>query len=88
MQAKGKVKQVMNDFVVKRCSSIPASDCFDPLKETKLKSFKDLKAVRKVRSNLILPLCMNRDAFTRLALLGEFRHIDMKGVFTYLGPLH
>ena len=32
---------------------------------------------------------MNRDLFTRIALFGEFRHIDVKGVFTYpLGPLH
>ena len=89
MQEKSKVKQAMNDFVVKRCSPIPTSDYFDPLKETNLKSFKDLKAVCKVRNKLILPLRMNRDVFTRMALLGEFRHIDMKSIFTYpLGPLH
>ena len=56
IQAKSKVKQEMKDFVVKRCSSSPTSDYFDPLKETKLKSFKDLKVVRKVPNKLILPL--------------------------------
>ena len=56
-----------------------------------LKSFKDLKAVCKVRNkDLVLPLRMDRDVFAiaRMALLGQFRHIDMKLVFTYpLGPL-
>ena len=37
--------------------------------------------VRKVRNKLTFPLRMNRNVFTRIALLGEFRHIDMKGVF-------
>ena len=64
------------------CSEIlliqTTSDHFDPLKKTKLKSFKDLKAVRKVcNKNLIRPLRMNRDVFARMALLGEFRQIDM-----------
>lgn len=31
---------------------------------------------------------MDRDVFVRMALLGQFRQIDMKVVFTYpLGPL-
>ena len=31
---------------------------------------------------------MDRDVFARMALLGQFRQIDMKVVFTYpLGPL-
>ena len=45
MQAKSKVKQVkqaVNDFVVKRCSSNPTSDYFDPLKKINLMSFKNL----------------------------------------------
>ena len=50
LQAKSKGKQAANDFVVSRCSSNPTSDFFDPLKKTKLKSFKDLRAVRKVRN--------------------------------------
>ena len=72
-----------------RCSSNPNSDFFDPLKKTKLKSFKNLRAVRKVHNNdLVFPLRMDRDIFARMALLGQFRQIDMKIVFTYpLGPL-
>ena len=91
--AMSKGKQAANDFVVSRCSSQPTFDYFDTLKKTKLKSFKDLKAVCKVRnkdlvSNLVLPLRMDRDVFARMALLGEFRQIDIKLVFTYpLGPL-
>lgn len=89
LQAKSKGKQAANDFVVNRCSSNPTSDYFDPLKKAKLKSFKDLKAVRKVRNkDQELPLRMDRDVFARMALLGQFRQIDMKIVFTYpLGPL-
>ena len=81
--------QVANDFVVNRCSSNPTSDYFDTLKKAKLKSFKDLKVVRKVRNkDLVLPLRIDRDVFARMALLGEFRQIDMKVVFTYpLAPL-
>ena len=39
LQAKSQVKLIMNDFVVKCCSSNTTSDYFDPLKETKLKYF-------------------------------------------------
>ena len=89
LQAKSKGKQTTNDFVVNRCSANPTSDYFNPLKKAKLKSFKDLKAVRKVRNkDLVFPLCMDRDVFAQMALLGQFRQIDMKVVFTYpLGPL-
>ena len=75
--AKSKGKHAANDFVVSRCSSHshPTLDYFDTLKKTtKLKSFKDLKAVCKVRNkDLGLPLRMDRDVFARLALLGQFR---------------
>ena len=50
MQAESKRKQAANNFVVKRCSSNPTSDYFGPLKNAKLKFFKDLKAMRKVRN--------------------------------------
>jgi len=73
LQAKSKGKQAANDFVVNRCSSNPTSDYFDPLKKAKLKSFKDLKAVCKVRNkDLVLPFPMDRDVFARMALLGRF----------------
>ena len=42
MQAKSKVKQAVNDFVVKCCSSNLTSDYFDSLKKINLKSIKDL----------------------------------------------
>ena len=89
LQANIKGKQAANDFVVNRCSFNPTSDNFDPLKKAKLKSFKDLKALRKVHNkDLVFPLPMNRDVFARTALLGQFRQIDMKVVFTYPhGPL-
>lgn len=39
--------------------------------------------------DLVLPPRMERDVFARMALLGQFRQIDMKFVFTYpLGSLH
>ena len=85
LQAKSRGKQAANDFEVNRCSSDPTLDYFDPLKKAKLKSFKDLKAVRKVHNkNLVLPLRMDRDVFARMALLGQFRQIDMKIVLPLL----
>ena len=70
MQGKSKGKQAANDFVVKGCSSNPTSDYFDPLKKTKPKSFKNLKAVCKVHNKeQTLPLQMNRDVFARILLL-------------------
>ena len=40
--------------------------------------------MRKVRNkDLVLPLRMDRDVFARMALLGQFRQIDMKIGFTY-----
>ena len=88
LQAKSKGKQGANDFAVSRWSSHPTLDYFDTLKEAKLKSFKDLKAVYKVRNkDLVLSLRMDRDVFARMALLGQFRQIHMKApmkvVFTY-----
>ena len=82
-------KQVANDFAASRCSSHPTLDYFDTLKKAKVKSFKDLKAVCKVRNkDLVLPIRMDRDVFARMTLLGQFRQFDMKGVFTYpLVPL-
>ena len=84
LQAKSKGKQAANDFVVSGCSSHPTLNYFDLLKKAKLKSFKDLKAVCKVRNkDLVLPLRMDRDVFARMALLGQFHQIDMKVFFTY-----
>ena len=41
-----------------------------------------MKAVCKVRNkDLVLPLRMDRDVFARIALLGQFRQIDMKPFF-------
>lgn len=55
----------------------------------KLKSFKDLKTITKIRTkDLVLPLQMDRALFAQMALLGQFRKIDIKTVFTFpLGPL-
>lgn len=40
------------------------------------------------KNDLVLPLRMDRDVFPRMALLGQFRQIEMKVVFTYpLSPL-
>ena len=89
MQAKNKANQAANDFVVNSCSSNPNSDYFDALKKAKVKSFNDLKVVRKVgNKDVVPPLRMDRGAFAWMALLGQFRQIDMKVVFTYpLGHL-
>ena len=89
LQAKTRGKQAANDIVGNRCSSDPTLYYFDPLKKAKLKSFKDLKAVRKVHNkNLVLSFRMDRDVFARMALLGQFRQIYMKVVFTYpVAPL-
>ena len=62
---------------------------FDPLKKLNLQTFKHLKKVVKVSAkNSLIPLKMDRDLFARMALIGQFRKIDLKEVFKYpLGPL-
>ena len=89
LEARERGQKAVNEFVVSRCSSAPTTDYFDPLRKMKLKSFKDLKTTTKVRTkDLVLPLRMDRALFGRMALLGQFRKIDMKTVFTFpLGPL-
>ena len=54
-----------------------------------LKTFTHLKHVTKVnRKDEMLLLKMDRTLFGRMALLGQFRKIDLKDVFRYpLGPL-
>ena len=59
------------------------------MKKVKLRPFKNLKTTVKVQSNVnVIPLQMDRSLFPRMALLSQFRKIDMKMVFTYpLAPL-
>ena len=89
LEARERGQKAVNEFVVSRCSLASTLDYFDPLRKMKLKSFKDLKITTKVRTrDLVLPLRMDRALFGRMALLGQFRKIDMKTVFTFpLGPL-
>ena len=89
LQARERGQKAVNEFVVSRCFLTPTSDYFDPLRKMKLKSFKDLKTTTKVRTkDLLLPLRMDRDLFGKMALLGQFRKMDLKTVFTFpLGPL-
>ena len=89
LQARDRGQKALNYFVISRCSSLPTANFFDPLRKMKLKSFKDLKTITKIRiKDLVLPLQMDRALFVRMALLGQFRKIDMKTVFTFpLGPL-
>ena len=78
LEARERGQKVVNKFIISRCSSASTSDYFDPLRKMKLKSSKDL----------VLPLRMDRALFGRMALLGQFRKIDMKTMFTFLlGPL-
>ena len=89
LQARDRGKKALNDFGISRFSSLPTANFFDPLRKMKLKSFKDLKTITKIRTkDLVLPLQMDRALFMRMALLGQFRKIDVKTVFTFpLGPL-
>lgn len=51
---------------------------FDLLNKLMLKSFKDLKTVIKIRAkNSVFPIRLDRDIFARMALIGQFRKIDM-----------
>ena len=89
LQARDRGQKALNDFVISRCSSSPTVNFFDPLRKMKLKSFKDLKTITKIRTkDLVVSLQIDRALFARMALLGQFRKIDMKTVFTFpLGPL-
>ncbi|CAB4024190.1 Hypothetical predicted protein [Paramuricea clavata] len=84
-----KGKSASGKFVEQRCSSDESVPFFDPLTKLKPKSFKNLKAVTKVRSkDAVIPIKLDRDVFAWMALLGQFRKIDMPLVFKYpFGPL-
>ena len=77
------------EFISTQCSSSPKLDFFKPLPKSRYKTFKDLKKVVKVSAkHQVLPLKMDWTLFARMALLGQFRNIDLKTVFMYpLGPL-
>ena len=77
------------EFEESRCLSLQTIDFFDPLKQVNLQTFKHLKKVVKVSArNSLIPLKMDRNLFARMALIGQFRKIDLKEVFKYpLGPL-
>ena len=71
-------------FVESRCSSLQTIDFFDPLKKVYLQTFKHLKKVVKVSTkNSLIPLKIDRNLFARMALIGQFRNIDLKEVFKY-----
>ena len=72
------------EFIDTRGSANPELDFFDPLPKSKMKTFKDLKKVVKVNvKDRLIPLRMDRNLFSRMALAGQFRKIDLKTVFTY-----
>ena len=72
------------EFIDTRGSANPELDFFDPLPKSKMKTFKDLKKVVRVNvKDRFIPLRMDRDLFSRMALAGQFRKIDLKTVFTY-----
>ena len=59
------------------------------MQKTNLQTFKSLKKVMKVNAkDLLVPLKMDKNLFARMAVIGQFRKIDLKDVFRYsLGPL-
>ncbi len=89
LSAKEKGMNACKNFVISRCSSEPTAEFFDPLKKTNLKTFKHLKKVVNVqKKDKLIPLKMNQTLFARMALIAQFRKIDLKEVFSYpLGPL-
>ena len=71
-RAQGQI-MALNDFVISRCPSLPTANFFDPSRKMKLKSFKNLKTITKIRTkDLVLPLQMDRVLIARMALLGSF----------------
>ena len=89
LQAQEKGLAACKKIIDERCSSDSTIDYFDPLKKKKLKTFKDLKTISKISiKDRVLPLQMDRTLFARMGVLGQFRQINMKTVFTFpLGPL-
>ena len=77
------------DFIDNHCITSPKTDFHDPMQKTNLQTFKSLKKVMKVNAKgLLVPLKMDKNLFVRMALIGQFRKIDLKDVFRYpLGPL-
>ena len=89
IHAKVKGSNACKNFIESRCSSESIADFFGPITKLRLKSFKDLRIVTKVTAKeRALPLQMDRALFARMALIGQFRQIDMRTVFKFpLGPL-
>ena len=77
------------DFIDNRCITSSKTDFHDPMQKTNLQTFKSLKKVMKVNAKgLLVPLKVDKNLFARMALIGQFRKIDLKDVFRYpLGPL-
>ena len=80
------------EFVESHCSSLQTIDFVDPLKKVNLQTFKHLKKVVEVSAkNSLIPLKMDHNLFARMALIGQFRNIDLKEVLSipsdnYHGP--
>ena len=89
LKAREKGQKAAKEFVLARSSAAPKKDFYDPMTKQRLKSFKNLRTTVKVQSKAkVIPLQMDRSLFARMALLSQFRKIDMKMIFTYpLGPL-
>ena len=70
------LRRVDPKFTSYRCSSLPTGNLFDRLKKMKLKSFKDLKTITKMRTkDLVLPLQMDREfCLPQWFCLGSFRN--------------
>ena len=71
LQAKEKGLAACKKFIDERCSSNSIIDYFDSLKKQKLKTFKDLKTIRKISiKDSVLPLQMDRTMFCQNVSFG------------------
>ena len=89
LKARERGQKARNEFVLARYLAAPKKDFYDPMTKLGLKSFKNLRTTVKVQSKAkVIPLQMDRTLFARIALLSQFRKINMKMIFTHpLGPL-
>ena len=82
-------KDQMNKFVDERISINSTMSFFDPIKKSKLNTFKSMNKVTTCKTkSATISLTATADLFSKIAIISQKRSIDLKSLFSYpLGPL-
>ena len=77
-------KTAMVQFVKERLAVGSSKSIFDPIKKSKLGTFKSINKIKVSKTkNKIISLTSTKDLFSKIAIISQKRSVDLKTLFNY-----